>query len=127
MIPTGWQTRGGRELISMFQADLAAAAGVGLAVVVRAELAAHADTHEAGDSAAIQETLEAAGIVFVQEQSKASLMTPVPQKPATTFSKAASATSATESTSRPQLSFPRFSNFKLPWVAPAVERHWPGT
>ena len=68
MIPTGWQTREGRELISMSQADLAAAAGVGLAVVVRAELAAHMPMLTRRDSAAIQETLEAAGIEFVQEQ-----------------------------------------------------------
>ena len=66
MIPTGWQIRGGRELVGMSQADLAEAAGVGLAVVVRAEMAAHMPMLTRRDSAAIQGALEAAGVEFVQ-------------------------------------------------------------
>ena len=66
MTPTGWQIREGRELIGVSQAALAAAAGVGLAVVVRAELVAHMPMLTRRDSAAIQETLEAAGVEFVQ-------------------------------------------------------------
>ena len=67
MIPTGWQIREGRELIGMSQAALAEAAGVGLAVVVRAELAAHMPMLTRRDSAAIQGALEAAGVEFVRE------------------------------------------------------------
>ncbi len=67
MIPTGWQIREGRELIDLSQAGLAEAAGVGLAVVVRAELAAHMPMLTRRDSAAIQEALEAAGVEFVRE------------------------------------------------------------
>ncbi len=67
MIPTGWQIREGRELIGLSQADLAEAAGVGLAVVVRAELAAHMPMLTRRDSAAIQGALEAAGVEFVRE------------------------------------------------------------
>ena len=67
MIPTGWQIREGRELIGLSQADLAEAAGVALAVVVRAELAAHMPMLTRRDSAAIQEALEAAGVEFVRE------------------------------------------------------------
>ena len=66
MIPTGRQIREGRELVGMSQADLAEAAGVGLAVVVRAELAAHMPMLTRRDSAAIQEALEAGGVEFVQ-------------------------------------------------------------
>ena len=67
MIPTGWQTRQGREMIGMSQADLAKAARVGLSVVVRAEMAAHIPMLTRRDSAAIQQALEAAGVEFVQE------------------------------------------------------------
>ncbi len=67
MIPTGWQIREGRELVGMSQADLAEAAGVGLAVVVRAELAAHMPMLTRRDSAAIQGALEAAGVEFIRE------------------------------------------------------------
>ncbi len=67
MIPTGWQIHEGRQLIGMSQSDLAKAAGVGLAVVVRAEMAAHIPMLMRRDSAAIQATLEAAGVEFVQE------------------------------------------------------------
>ena len=67
MIPTGWQIRQGRELIGLSQADLAEAANVGLAVVVRADLAAHIPMLTRRDSAAIQEVLEAAGVEFVRE------------------------------------------------------------
>ena len=67
MIPTGWQIRQGRELIGLSQADLAEAASVGLAVVVRAELAAHMPVLTRRDSAAIQEVLEAAEIEFIRE------------------------------------------------------------
>ena len=67
MIPTGWQIHGGRELVGMSQADLAEAAGVGLAVVVRAELSAHMPMLTRRDSAAIQDALEAAGVEFVRE------------------------------------------------------------
>lgn len=66
MIPTGWQIRQGRELIGLSQADLAEAAGIGLALVVRAELAAHMPMLTRRDSAAIQKALEAAGVEFVQ-------------------------------------------------------------
>lgn len=67
MIPTGFQIRAGRELAGLSQADLATAAGVGLAVVVRAEMAAHMPALTRKDSAAIQEALEAAGVEFVRE------------------------------------------------------------
>lgn len=67
MIPTGFQIRAGRELIGMSQADLAAAAGVGLAVVVRAELSSHIPALTRRDSAAIQQAIEAAGVEFVHE------------------------------------------------------------
>ena len=67
MIPTGWQIREGRGLIGMSQADLAGAANVGLAVVVRAELAAHIPALTRRDAIAIQATLEAAGVQFVRE------------------------------------------------------------
>ncbi len=66
MIPTGWQIREGRELVGMSQGDLAEAAGVGLSVVVRAELATHMPMLTRRDSAAIQGALEAAGVEFVQ-------------------------------------------------------------
>ena len=69
MIPTGWQIRGGRELVGMSQADLAEAASVGLAVVVRAELAAHMPMLTRRDSAAIQGALEVAGVEFIQGDS----------------------------------------------------------
>ena len=62
MIPTGWQICQGRELV-----DLAEAASVGLAVVIRAELAAHMPMLTRRDSAAIQGALEAAGVEFVRE------------------------------------------------------------
>ena len=67
MIPTGWQIREGRELVGLSPADLAEAADVGLAVVVRAELSAHLPMLTRRDSAAIQRALEAAGIEFVRE------------------------------------------------------------
>ena len=67
MNPTGWQIHEGRRLIGMSQADLAKAAAVGLAVVVRAEMAAHIPVLTMRDSAAIQATLEAAGVEFVRE------------------------------------------------------------
>ena len=67
MIPTGWQIREGRELIGMSQADLAEAVGVGLAVIVRAELAAHMPQLTRRDSSAIQQALETAGVEFVRE------------------------------------------------------------
>ena len=67
MIPTGWQIREGRELVGMSQADLAETAGVGLAVVVRAEMAAHMPMLTRRDSAAVQGALEAGGVEFVQE------------------------------------------------------------
>ena len=67
MIPTGWQIREGRELARLSQADLAEAAGVGLAVVVRAEMAAHMPQLTRKDSTAIQHTLEAAGVEFIRE------------------------------------------------------------
>ena len=57
MIPTGWQIREGRHLIGMSQADLAIAASVGLAVVVRAEMAVHIPIFTRRDSAAIQTAL----------------------------------------------------------------------
>ena len=66
MIPTGRQIREGREMIGMSQADLAEAAGVGLVVVVRAELAAHIPILTRRDSAAIQEALEGAGVDLIQ-------------------------------------------------------------
>ena len=67
MIPTGWQILEGRRLIGMSQADLAKAASVGLAVVVRAEMAAHIPMLARRDTTAIQRALEAAGVEFVQE------------------------------------------------------------
>ena len=67
MIPTGWQIREGRKLVGMSQADLAETAGVGLAVVVRAEMAAHMPMLTRRDSAAIRGALEAGGVEFVQE------------------------------------------------------------
>ncbi len=67
MIPTGWQIREGRELVGLSQADLAEAASVGLALVVRAELSAHMPMLTRRDSAAIQGALEAAGVEFVRE------------------------------------------------------------
>ena len=67
MIPTGWQIHEGRRLVGMSQSDLAKAASVGLAVVVRAEMAAHIPILTRRDSAAIQQALEAAGVEFVQE------------------------------------------------------------
>ena len=67
MIPTGWQIRQGREMIGMSQANLAEAAGVGLAVVIRAELAAHLPQILRRDSTAIQRVLETAGVEFVRE------------------------------------------------------------
>ena len=69
MIPTGWQIREGRCLINMSQSDLAEAANVGLAVVVRAELAAHIPALTRRDAIAIQTILEAKGVEFVQEDS----------------------------------------------------------
>ena len=67
VIPTGFQIREARELVGMTQFDLAAAAGVGLALVIRAELAAHIPQLTRRDSAAIQGALEAAGVEFVHE------------------------------------------------------------
>ena len=57
MIPTGWQIREGRELIGMSQVDLATAAGVGPAVVIRAEMAAHIPLLTRRDALAIQRSL----------------------------------------------------------------------
>ncbi len=54
----------------MSQADLAAAAGAGLAVVVRAEPAAHILQLTRKDSTAIQGVLEAADVVFVRENGE---------------------------------------------------------
>ena len=71
MIPTEWQIREGRELIGMSQIDLAEAAGVGLAVVVRADLSAHMPMLTRRDSAAIQDALEEAGVEFVQKDAGA--------------------------------------------------------
>ncbi len=71
MIPTGWQIREGRELIGMSQADLAATADVGLAVVVRAELSAHMPMLTRRDSAAIQQVIEGAGVEFFREDGRA--------------------------------------------------------
>ena len=67
MIPTGWQIRQGRELISMSQAELAATADAGLAVVVRAEMSAHTPQITRRDSTAIQQVLEGAGVEFFRE------------------------------------------------------------
>ena len=67
IIPNGRQIREGRELVGMTQTDLAAAADVGLALVVRAELATHIPQLTRRDSAAIQGALEAAGAEFVRE------------------------------------------------------------
>ncbi len=67
MVPTGWQIRQGRELIGLSLADLAEAASVGLAVVIRAELAAHMPMLTRRSSAVIQEVLEAAGVEFIHE------------------------------------------------------------
>ncbi len=67
MIPTGWQIREGRELIGMSQADLAATADVGLAVVIRAEMSAHMPMLTRRDSTAIQQVLEGAGVEFFRE------------------------------------------------------------
>ncbi len=80
MIPTGFQIREGRELVGLSQADLAAAAGVGLAVVVRAELAAHTPQITQRDSISIQAALEAAGVEFVREDGGvgARLQDPLP-------------------------------------------------
>ena len=71
MIPTGWQIRQGRELIGMSEADLAEAANVGLAVVVRAEMSAHMPMLTRRDSAAIQQVREAAGVEFFREDGRA--------------------------------------------------------
>lgn len=71
MIPTGFQIREGRELVGLSQVDLAAAAGVGLAVVVRAEMAAHIPALTRRDSSAIQAALEMAGVVFIEEDGGA--------------------------------------------------------
>ena len=68
VIPTGFQIREGRELVGMSQTGLAAAAGVGIAVVVRAELAAHISMLTRKDEKAIQGALETAGVVFVREE-----------------------------------------------------------
>ena len=70
MISTGWQIREGRELVGMSQADLATAAGAVLAVVVRAEMAAHIPQLTRRDSAAIQEALEKAGVEFIREDGE---------------------------------------------------------
>ncbi len=67
MIPTGWQIREGRELVGLSQADLAEAAGIGLAVVVRSELAVHMPTLTRRNSTVIQEALEAAGVEVIRE------------------------------------------------------------
>ena len=67
MIPTGCQIREGRYLVGMSQANLAVAAGVGLALVVRAELAVHIPQITMRDSVAIQKALEVAGVEFVRE------------------------------------------------------------
>lgn len=67
MIPTGWQIREGREMVGMTQVKLAKAAGVGLALVVHAELAAHMPILTHRDAAAIQRVLEVAGVEFVWE------------------------------------------------------------
>ncbi|WP_237479416.1 transcriptional regulator [Lichenibacterium dinghuense] len=66
MIPTGSQIRSGRELLGMSQDDLAIAANVGLALVIRAEMAAHLPQITRKDSTAIQGVLEAGGVEFVQ-------------------------------------------------------------
>ena len=67
MFPTGWQIHEGRRLIGMSQDALAKAAGIGLAVVVRAEKAVNTSVLTRRDLAAIQATLEAAGAEFIQE------------------------------------------------------------
>lgn len=67
MIPTGSQIREARELLGMSQTNLAKAAGVGLALVVRAELAAHMPQILKRDSVAIRSVLEAAGVNFVRD------------------------------------------------------------
>ncbi len=66
MIPNGWQIRRGREMLGMSQDALGKAAGVGLAVVVHAELLRRAPTIP-GAAAAIQAVLEARGIRFLWE------------------------------------------------------------
>ncbi len=60
--------REGQELIAMSQADLGEAAGVALAVVVRAELSAHMPMLTRRDTAVIQKALEA-GVEFVKGDS----------------------------------------------------------
>lgn len=67
MIPTGRQIREGRHLTGMSELDLAMAAGVGLELVIRAELVDSLPLLRKRDSIAIQKTLEAAGIEFIPE------------------------------------------------------------
>ncbi len=66
-VPTGRQLRQGRELIGMSQADLAEAADVGLAVVIRAEMSAHIPQLTRRDATAIKKVLEGAGVEFFRE------------------------------------------------------------
>ena len=66
MTPNGWQIRQGREMLGLSQEALGKAAGVGLAVVVHAELLDRAPTIP-GPGAAIQAALERRGIRFSWE------------------------------------------------------------
>ncbi len=66
MIPTGWQIRQGREMLGMSQNALGKAAGVGLAVVVHAELVERPPAF-LGSTTAIKAALEARGITFLWE------------------------------------------------------------
>ncbi len=68
MIPTGRQFREGRLLVGMSQENLAAAADVGVGLVVRVEAADGLPMITRRDSIAMQTVLEAAGVEFVQEK-----------------------------------------------------------
>ena len=67
MTPTGWQIREARRLAGMSQIKLALAAGVGLELVARAELADDMPMLTRLEFAVIQQALEAAGLEFNRE------------------------------------------------------------
>jgi transcriptional regulator with XRE-family HTH domain len=67
---TGAQIRAARALIRWRAEDLAKASGVGVATVRRAELLDGPVTMTGPNAAAVQRALEAAGVIFVEENGE---------------------------------------------------------
>ena len=67
MIPTGRQLREGRLLTGMSQVALAVAAGIGLELVIRAELGDGLPMITVRDARSLRAALEAADVEFIPE------------------------------------------------------------